>query len=162
MSHLHRAFFNTSDQIDVFSLHHDIGRALREAQIQNGLVTAYSPNGTTALTILEKDETIQEALKILLKSFVPEPNQPRPQRKSGTGNLEFHLRAALLSSSLSIPVQDGRLLLGHWQEVFVYDFDNRAGRCEIQIQVLGEQGQAQGQGGRQGPPGMPPGGARRA
>ncbi|EKD42801.1 MAG: hypothetical protein ACD_73C00014G0001, partial [uncultured bacterium] len=58
--------------------------------------------------------------------------------KSGSGHKQSHIRAAMLHSSIVIPIKDGKLLLGPWQEVIVVDFDDKVGRREINIHVLGE------------------------
>lgn len=137
--HVLNAYLNTSKEIDILNATHDVKRALRESNIQNGLITVYVPGTTAGVVILENDPAVHEDLKKLVTSFVPDSGGTRPKRKSGSGRAESHLRAAFLSSSVSIPVKDGRLLMGAWQEVIVIDFDDKVGRCEVTIHVMGEE-----------------------
>lgn len=136
--HVLNAYLNTSKDVDILNVTHDVKRALREANIQNGLITVYVPGTTAGVVILENDPAVHEDLKKLVTSFVPDSGGIRPQRKSGSGRVEAHLRAAFLTSSVSIPVKDGRLLLGPWQEVVVIDFDDKVGRREVTVHVMGE------------------------
>lgn len=138
MIHIHQAYLNATKGIDILNATHDVKRALRESQILNGLITVFAPGSTAGVAILENDPSIHKALKELITSFVPDPEGARPSRRSGSGHLEAHLRSALLSNSISIPIKDGRLIMGAWQEVIVYDFDDKIGRREVTIHVIGE------------------------
>lgn len=139
MIYLHRAYLNTTKEVDILDVTHDVKRAFRESQIINGLVTIFVPGTTASLAVLENDPLIREELKKLIFSFVVvDEKKQRPLRKSGTGSLEAHLRTAFLSTSVSIPVVDNKLLLGPWQEVIAFDFDDKIGRREILIQIMGE------------------------
>ena len=132
------AYLNTTAQVDILTATHDVKRALRESAIGEGLLTVYIPSSTAGVVILEGDNDIKEALKNQLTALFETPSGARPSRKSGTGHKESHLKAAYLNRSVVIPIKDGKLLLGPWQEVLVYDFDDKIGRCEIQIHIMGE------------------------
>lgn len=136
--YLLRAYYNTTAQIDAFNATTDVKRALREAAIQKGLLTVTTPMGCGGVLILENDPEIRQAVLQWIKDLVPDEEETRPVRKSGSGTVSSHVRGALLAQSLSIPVQDGKLLLGPWQEIIAYDFDRKIGRREILIHVLGE------------------------
>lgn len=136
--HVHNAYLNATQGIDALNATHDVKRALRESQIQDGLMTVSVPSSTAAVVILENDPSIHEEFKKVITSFIAEPQGSRPSRKSGTGHIESHLKAALLPNSVSIPIKEGRLLMGHWQEVIVFDFDNKMGRREVCVHVMGE------------------------
>lgn len=138
MIHVHHAHFNTTREVDLLNVTHDVARALRESQILNGLLTVYVPGSTAGVVILENDKVIHDEFKNMIASFVPESSGPRPSRRSGSGHLENHLRAALLHQSVSIPVKDGRLMTGPWQEVWAIDFDDKVGRRELLVHVMGE------------------------
>src|SRR5687768_5067198 len=130
-SYLLKAYLNTSRQIDILNATHDVKRALRESQAKDGLVTVFVPGSTASVAILENDPTIHEELKKLIASFVVDKTENRPERKSGSGRIEAHLRASFFSTSVTIPVQEGRLLLGPWQEVLIFDFDDKPARREF-------------------------------
>lgn len=131
-------YLNTTKGIDILNVTVDVKRGLRESQVVNGLVTVMVPGSTAGVVILENDRAVQEEYKKLIASFVGDPTGERPARRSGSGHNEAHLRAAFLPRSVTIPVKDGKLLLGPWQEVLVFDFDDKVGRLEVCIHVMGE------------------------
>ncbi|MBI2340766.1 MAG: YjbQ family protein [Deltaproteobacteria bacterium] len=138
MSTLLNVYLNTTKGIDILNATVDVKRAFKESQVSNGLLTVYVPGGTAGVAILENDPAIQKEYKNLIASFVGNPAGARPARRSGSGHAEAHLRASFLARSVIIPVKDGKLLLGPWQEVIVFDFDDKIGRREVCIHVMGE------------------------
>lgn len=139
MVHLLSAYYPTTAHVDILNATSDVKRALRESQIINGILTVLIPGNTACVILLENDRSIHEAFRELLLSFVmPSDEDARPSRKSGTGKLSSHLLAGLIPKSLSIPIKDGKLIMGAWQEVVVYDFDDKIGRREVLIHVDGE------------------------
>ncbi|MDL1872168.1 YjbQ family protein [Deltaproteobacteria bacterium PRO3] len=139
MIFLRNYYVNTTVKTDVLLITHDVKRAVRESGVPSGLVTVLIPGATAGVAILENDPKIHEELKKWVETQIPAETGPRPNRRSGSGRNDAHLRAALIGLSLSIPLQDGKLMLGAWQEVVLFDFDdNKVGRREITIQVMGE------------------------
>ncbi|KAB2837042.1 hypothetical protein F9K50_11535 [bacterium] len=139
MIFLRNYYVNTTVKTDVLLITHDVKRAVRESGVPSGLVTILIPGATAGVTILENDPKIHEELKKWVETQIPSESGTRPSRRSGSGRNDAHLRAALIGLSVSIPLQDGKLMLGAWQEVVLFDFDdNKVCRREITIQVMGE------------------------
>jgi secondary thiamine-phosphate synthase enzyme len=90
------------------------------------------------LTTIEYEAGCVEDLKDYFERVVPSDKEYRHNLRWGDGNGFSHLRAAILGSSLTIPFQDKRLMLGTWQQVILIDFDNRPRRRELIIQLMGE------------------------
>ena len=112
---------------------------MRESGIPTGVVTVFIPGSTAGVAILENDPKIHEDLKKWVETQVPTETGPRPSRRSGSGRNDAHLKAAVIGVSVGIPLMDGKLMLGAWQEVVLYDFDDsKVGRREITIQIVGE------------------------
>ena len=128
----------------------------------------YVPLAAAGLAVLENDHDVYHALRDLIVSLVPEskksPDMKRPDRRSKTGFVHSHLRAACLQTSIVIPIVDGALAMSPWQEVVMYDFDNRVSRREIVVQIIAEteESASLGAGGARGGTGgsLPPGRAR--
>ena len=139
MIFLRNYYVNTTAKVDVLLITHDVKRAVRESGIQSGLITILIPGGTAGVTLLENDPKIHEDLKKWVETQVPADTGPRPNRRSGSGRNDAHLRAALIGVSACIPLVDGKVMLGAWQEVVLYDFDDsKVARREITIQIQGE------------------------
>jgi secondary thiamine-phosphate synthase enzyme len=109
--------------------------ALRESGCKDGLCVVYCPHTTAGITINENaDPDVVRDLIFALNQTYPD----RPEFRHNEGNSAAHLKASAVGSSATIPVHNGRLLLGTWQGVYFCEFDGpRARRFYVQIQ--GEQ-----------------------
>jgi secondary thiamine-phosphate synthase enzyme len=74
----------------------------------------------------------------MLDRLIPPSRQYGHEQAWHDGNGHSHIRSALLKTSLTVPLVDGRMTLGTWQQVVFVDFDTRPRRREIIIQILGE------------------------
>jgi secondary thiamine-phosphate synthase enzyme len=106
--------------------------------LKNGLVTLFTPSSTSALTTAEYESGVVHDLQKLFDRLVPPNTEYRHNLRWGDGNGHAHARHALLGPSLTIPLVEGRLTLGTWQQIIFLDFDNRARSRSLVVQVLGE------------------------
>ena len=103
----------------------------------NGLVTVFCQGSTGTITTIEFESGVIQDLKRALEKIVPS-NVPYEHDKAwGDGNGFFHVRAALMKPSLSIPVVEGNMTLGTWQQIVFIDFDNRPRNRKVVVQVIG-------------------------
>ena len=162
----HRFYVNCTEAIDLLNITHDVKRAICDSQIKNGLACVLVPLGAGGVAILENDPSVQEAFRDLLVSLVPETSGERPVRHSKTGAPHAHLRALFTHPSLTVPVINGELGIGHWQELILYDLDDRIARREFLVHIVdgGAADGASGASARGGPRGggqsLPPGRAK--
>lgn len=139
---LRNYYVNSSAKTDIHILTHDVKRAVRESEVKNGTLVVLVPGATAGVTLLEEDPKIHEAFRDWVEAQIPLSEGARPSRRSGSGRISAHIRAALVGVQLCIPVQDGKLMSGMWQEVVLFDFDDKVGRREITIQVIKEAAKA--------------------
>jgi secondary thiamine-phosphate synthase enzyme len=85
---------------------------------------------------MEYEAGLIEDLKRTFERMAPQDGEYAHNRKWGDGNGFSHVRASLLGPSLCIPVENGRLALGTWQQVVLIDFDNRPRTREVLIKVI--------------------------
>ncbi len=104
-----------------------------------GQGTAFVAGSTAALTTIEFEPGVVRDLQEVLERLAPQGAPYHHDAAWGDGNGFAHVRAALVGPSLGFLVRDGRLVLGTWQQVVVCDFDNRARRRRVEVQVLGEE-----------------------
>jgi secondary thiamine-phosphate synthase enzyme len=124
-----------TDIIDITGL---VGQYLAQSGIINGTVLLFVPGSTGALTTIEYESGVIRDLADAIERLVPRDIPYAHDQRWGDGNGYSHVRAALLGPSLHIPVVDGRLSLGTWQQIVLINFDNRARRRRLIIQVMGE------------------------
>lgn len=129
---------STSGNGDVIDITGSITSAVREAAVANGTVTIFSPSATSALTTLEYESGCVEDLQRVFNEIADPKRHYAHNARWGDGNGHSHVRAALLGPSLTIPIIDGGLTLGTWQQIVFVDFDNRPRRRRLVAQIVGE------------------------
>jgi secondary thiamine-phosphate synthase enzyme len=121
----------------------DITRVLvervRESGVVQGLLTVMISGSTAAVTTIEFETGVIDDLKEALELIAPADKEYAHNLRWGDGNGFSHVRAALMKPSLGIPVMDGNLCLGTWQQVVFLDFDNRPRERSLVVQVIGSQ-----------------------
>ncbi len=121
---------------------HDITEALQDAvssgSLRYGTLTVFCPSSTTAVTTIEYEPGALGDLRRLFDEIIPQEREYGHNARWGDGNGHSHVRAALLGPSLTIPVVNGKLALGTWQQVVHVDFDNRPRHRELLVQLMGE------------------------
>lgn len=111
---------------------------LQSSSIRNGLVTIFSRGSTCGITIVEYEEGVLKDLQSALEKIAPVNSIYEHDRLQGDGNGFSHVRSALMKPTLSVPVVDGELALGTWQEIVFIDFDNRNRDREVIVHIVGE------------------------
>ena len=108
----------------------DIINITREAsdfasEFTEGLLNVFVQGSTLSVTTIEYEEGVIEDLKNAISRIAPEDIEYIHNLKWGDGNGFSHVRSAILGPSISIPINEGLLRLGTWQQIVVIDFDNR-------------------------------------
>ena len=113
-----------------------VQEVVRESGIKKGIVFLNSLHNTAALLIQEDDPTIFEDLKSCLERVTPLKAKYHHSYE-GNKNATAHIKTNLLHSSLSVPVEDGKLVLGTWQHLWFVELFEPRERKDV-VTVLGE------------------------
>ena len=106
-----------SEMVDITSL---VQKELAKAGVSEGVCVVYVPHTTAGITINEgADPAVCRDIVGKLNDLVP----PNAGYRHMEGNADSHIKASLMGSSVSVPVEGGRLLLGTWQKIFFCEFD---------------------------------------
>lgn len=130
----------TSEKTDVVDITPLVLRELSKTSVLDGTVFLFVPGSTGALTTIEFESGAVNDLKKAIDRIAPEEIYYEHNEKWGDGNGYSHVRAAIFGPSLHVPVVEGALALGTWQQIILLDFDNRPRKRRILIQVYGEAG----------------------
>jgi secondary thiamine-phosphate synthase enzyme len=123
---------------EVHEITDQVARYISESGLKNGAVTIFCPSSTSAVTTIEYEPGAVSDLKRLFDEIIPSNRDYAHNARWGDGNGHSHVRASLLGPSLTVPLMDGRLTLGTWQQIIYVDFDNKLRRRELILQVIGE------------------------
>jgi secondary thiamine-phosphate synthase enzyme len=128
----------TSGQGDAHDLTAIVARAVADAGIGAGIVTAFVVGSTAAVTTIEFESGVVHDLNTVFETLAPRDAAYRHHLRWGDDNGSSHVRAGLLGPSVTVPFTASRLLLGQWQQIALFEFDTRARRRDVVIQVMGD------------------------
>ena len=125
-THRQSEFVDITDQVEA---------AVRDGGVQNSTVIVYSPHTTCGLTIQENaDPGVQHDMLLLLNRLAPRDD---PNYRHIEDNSASHLQASMMGFSQTVFVQDGRLVLGRWQAIYLCEFDGPRRRT-VYMKVIGD------------------------
>ena len=106
--------------------------------VQTGLLTLFIRHTSASLLIQENaDPTVRADLEAFFKWLVPE-NVGYRHNSEGPDDMPAHIRSALTQTQLCIPVAEGRMALGTWQGLYVWEHRTAAHRREVALHLLGD------------------------
>ncbi|MFW6146308.1 MAG: secondary thiamine-phosphate synthase enzyme YjbQ [Planctomycetota bacterium] len=138
MVHQTRRVVETTGHRDIHDLTGELTAAVADSGIRIGTVHLFNVGSTAAIGTLEFEPGLQADLPELLDRLIPPSRQYGHEQMWHDGNGHSHLQATWLGPGLTIPVDDGRPILGTWQQVFLLECDIKPRRREIVITVTGE------------------------
>lgn len=108
-----------------------VRKALRESGVEEGICVLYVQHTTAGLTINENaDPDVPRDMLHLLRTLIPQHGMGF---RHGEDNSDAHIKASLVGSSVTIPFENGELLLGRWQGIFLCEFDGGRQRKVIMM-----------------------------
>lgn len=135
---VHRGEFSlgTVGDADVIDITAQVQQLVSEGPIADGLVTAFVRGSTAAITTMEFEPGGVADLRALLDRLIPVEGDYEHNRLNHDTNSHAHQRASLIGASDQVPVIDGRLALGTWQQLVLIDFDDRPRDRTVVVQVV--------------------------
>jgi secondary thiamine-phosphate synthase enzyme len=116
-----------------------VQEAVGETGMRAGLATVFIRHTTASVMIIEDEPGIRADTKAMWDRLIPADSRwQHNTRNPGEDNAHSHLRGHMQGPSVTIPFTDGSLLLGTWQQIVVVDFDTRARKRDLVVQVIGE------------------------
>ena len=128
----------TRGHCDTIDITNKVKEEVERQKIRRGLATLFVSGSTASLTTIEYESGVLKDLQELLEKLIPSNRKYHHDDRWGDDNGFSHLRASLLGPSLQVPIDDGKLMLGTWQQIVLLDFDNRPRTREIVVQIMGE------------------------
>jgi secondary thiamine-phosphate synthase enzyme len=110
-----------------------------QQDVTKGLLTLFCRHTSASLTIQENaDPDVQRDLEAFFKKLAPEDPRLYRHTLEGPDDMPAHIRSALTATQLSIPVSDGRMALGTWQGIYLFEHRARAHDRELLLHLIGE------------------------
>ena len=128
---------STTADTDILDLTGDVEAAVAAAGVVDGWVMVFAPGSTAGITTIEYESGCLQDLSRAVEQLAPRDGEYAHNLRWGDGNGYSHVRAALMGPSLVLPIHDGRVQHGTWQQIVLCDFDNRPRRRRVLVEVMG-------------------------
>ena len=138
MVHQEEIQIRTTQHGEMHDLTEQIGSVVARSGIRTGLVQIFNVGSTGAVGTIEFEPGLERDLPQMLDNLFPPSRDYGHERAWHDGNGHSHLQATLLGPSLTVPVKEGRLVLGTWQQIFHLECDIKPRQRTVMVTVMGE------------------------
>ena len=123
---------STTKRVDLVNITSQVQKVVSESSIDEGIVTIFVPHTTCGITINEgADPDVMRDIKYQLEKLIPH----QQGYKHMEGNSDSHIKTCIVGSSENIIIENGQLVLGTWQSIFLCDFDGPRNRT-VHIKII--------------------------
>lgn len=113
---------------DIIDITPQVEKAVADSSVKTGLVHLFVQHSTAALTTIEFEAGVLSDLKRSLSVLAPDTEDYAHNSRWGDGNGRSHVKAALVGPSITVPVENGQIMCGTWQQIVLLELDVNAGR----------------------------------
>ena len=131
-------FLKTKGEVDMVDITAKVVGVVENRQIKNGVATIFVPGSTAAVTTIEYEPGLLTDFPSMLEKIAPRSAVYEHEKRWHDGNGHSHVRASLIGPSLTVPIKDGKLTLGTWQQLVLVELDTRSRSRELIVQIIGE------------------------
>ena len=134
----HSFSVSTRGHTDIIDISDQVHKVVAKSGLKSGIATVFVSGSTAGVTTIEYEPGLLKDLPEAFERIAPTGRMYHHDSKWGDGNGYAHVRASLLGASFTVPFQNGKLLLGTWQQIVLIDFDNRPRTRTVTVQLIGE------------------------
>ena len=116
----------------------EVEQVAGESGFREGLIHIFPIGSTASISTIEFEPALVKDMKDKLEEFAPKDQQTRHGDTRGDDNGFSHMRATMMGPGITVPLHDGKPVLGTWQQVVILNHDNRQRDRRIFLQVLGK------------------------
>jgi len=138
MNYQQQISISTKGHGDMHDLTGQVAAAVAASSVRTGSVNVFNVGSTAAVGTLEFEPGLLEDLPAILDRLIPPSRSYGHEQAWHDGNGHSHLQATMLGPSLTVPIADGKLVLGTWQQIFHLECDVRGRKRTVVITVLGD------------------------
>ena len=123
---------------DMHDITDEVAAAVSSSGIKTGIANIFNVGSTAAVGTIEFEPGLERDMPAILDKLIPPSRSYGHEQAWHDGNGHSHLQATLLGPSLSVPIAEGKLILGTWQQIFHLECDVRGRERTVVLTVLGE------------------------
>jgi secondary thiamine-phosphate synthase enzyme len=138
MSYQQLISISTKGRGDMHDITEQVAEMVTSSGIRTGAVNIFNVGSTAAVGTIEFEPGLQHDLPTILDKLIPPSRNYGHEQRWHDGNGHSHLQATLLGPSLTVPIADGKLALGTWQQIFHLECDVRNRQRTVIVTVVGD------------------------
>ena len=127
---------NSKGKNDIIDLTKDVNEIITESGVKNGIVTVFVPGSTASITTIEYETGLKKDIPNFLEKIAPYNDKYHHHATWNDDNGSSHIQAAFLGPSCTIPLVNGAMTLGTWQQIVLIDSDTRSRKRELVVQLV--------------------------
>jgi secondary thiamine-phosphate synthase enzyme len=122
-----------------YDITREVARAAGEAGVREGLATVWIHHTSASLIVCENaDPSVRRDLEAFLARLVPDGDRLFSHTAEGDDDMPAHVRSVLTQTSIGIPIADGRLVLGTWQGLYLWEHRTSPHERRLTVTIIGE------------------------
>lgn len=129
---------NRTSETDIVDITPQVEKVVEASKIKEGLVTIFNAGSTGGIFTLEYEPGLVKDIPDFLERIIPKSLNYYHEEMWHDGNGHSHVRASLIGPSLTVPVKEGRLIHGTWQQIAFIELDVKPRKRRIIVTVIGE------------------------
>jgi len=138
MSYQQRISVNTKGHGHMQDITEQVAKTVSGSGVKTGIVNVFNIGSTAAVGTIEFEPGLQGDMPAILDKLIPPSRSYGHEQTWHDGNGHSHLQATLLGASLTVPIADGKLALGTWQQIFHLECDVRGRQRTVLVTVVGD------------------------
>ena len=137
MNHTVYLIFNTKKKIDIINITDQVNRAISNSEVKDGLVLVNPMHITAAVIVNDNESGLQQDYLRVLEKLVPYHADYR-HNDTGEDNAAAHIWRQLIGHQVVMPITNGKLDLGTWEQIFYFEFDGQRQK-RVLVKIIGDQ-----------------------
>ncbi len=130
--------FETGGEVDIINITDKVSSIVKDSGIRNGSVLVFAPGATAAISTIEFEPGLIEDFPAALERLFPKEIMYNHHIRWHDGNGHSHCRATMLGPDITVPVIEGNMPLGRWQQIIFIELDNKPRDRKVIVQLMGE------------------------
>ena len=128
----------TKGEVDIIDITGDTQKIVGKSKIKDGIACIFVPGSTGTLTTIEYEPGLMKDLHRALQKIAPKGEHYDHHETWNDDNGHSHVRASLMGPSITVPIKNGKMLHGTWQQIVFVELDTRPRDRNIIVQIVGE------------------------